>query len=230
MLSIRSYGSRGKGPPADCIFLRRNYCRKLIWNFGSTPWKPAGGKNSSFLRVVRRLASALTDVSPIRLSFKSNEAIMQSIQHTQISRQSSNLFSAREVAQTIGADLETINEWLEVGAIDRAVFGGGRFSKYELQRAALTLELVKLGLAPSCAKAVIWEMEYGLQQIWGEAISKRYKAYAIVIPNKQKKWLVFWCWKTLTEEIEPTTRGDIILPVSDILARVANQTKQASED
>jgi hypothetical protein len=159
--------------------------------------------------------------SPIRLSCKSKEAIMQAIQHTEISRQGSNLFSAREVAQTIGADLETINEWLEVGAIDRAVFGGGRFSKYELQRAALTLELVKLGLAPSCARTVVWEMEYDLQQIWGEAISKQYKAYAIVIPNKQKKWLVFWCWKTSTQEIEPSTRGDIILPVSDILARVA---------
>jgi hypothetical protein len=68
-------------------------------------------------------------------------------------------------------------------------------------------------------------MVYDLQQIWGEAISKQYKAYAIVIPNKQKKWLVFWCWKTSTEEIEPTARGDIILPVSDILARVANQNQ-----
>src|SRR5215469_8385270 len=86
---------------------------------------------------------------------RAKEAIMQPIQNTEISRRSSNLFSAREVAQTIGADLETINEWLEVGAIDRAVFGGGRFSKYELQRAALTLELVKLGLAPSCARAVV---------------------------------------------------------------------------
>jgi len=159
--------------------------------------------------------------SPIRLSCKSKEAIMQPIRHTEISRQSSNLFSARDVAQTIGADLETINEWLEVGAIDRAVFGGGRFSKYELQRAALTLELVKLGLAPSCARAVVWEMEYDLQQIWGEAISKQYKAYAIVIPVKQKKWLVSWCWKTSTQKIEPATQGDIILPVSDILARVA---------
>ena len=44
---------------------------------------------------------------------------MQLIQHTEISRQSSNLFSASEVAETIGADLETKNEWLEVGAIDR---------------------------------------------------------------------------------------------------------------
>ena len=154
---------------------------------------------------------------------------MQPIQHTEISRRGSNLFSASEVAETIGADLETINEWLEVGAIDRVVFGGGRFSKYELQRAALTLELVKLGLAPSCARDVVWEMEYDLQQIWGEAISKQYKAYAIVIPNKQKRWLVFWSWKTSTEEIESTARGDIILPVSDILAHVANQTEQASE-
>jgi hypothetical protein len=38
---------------------------------------------------------------------------MQPIQHTEISRQNSNLFSAREVAQTIGADLETINECLK---------------------------------------------------------------------------------------------------------------------
>jgi hypothetical protein len=153
---------------------------------------------------------------------------VQPIQHTEISRQSSNLFSATEVAETIGADLETINGWLEVGAIDRAVFGGGRFSKYELQRAALTFEMVKLGLAPSCARDVVWEMEYDLQQIWGETISKRYKAYAIVIPNKQKKWLVFWCWTASREEIEPPTQGHVILPVSDILARVANQVRWQS--
>jgi hypothetical protein len=151
---------------------------------------------------------------------------VQPIQHTEISLQSPNLFSATEVAETIGADLETIIEWLEVGAIDPAVFGGGRFSKYELQRAALTFEMVKLGLAPSGARDVVWEMEYDLQQIWGETISKQYKAYAIVIPNKQKKWLVFWCWKMSTEEIAPPAQGHIILPVSDILARVANQTKR----
>ena len=37
--------------------------------------------------------------------------------HTEISRQGPNLFSAEQVAKTIGADLETVNEWLEVGAI-----------------------------------------------------------------------------------------------------------------
>ena len=154
---------------------------------------------------------------------------MQPIQYTEISLQSPNLFSATEVAETIGADLETINEWLEVGVIDRAIFGGGQFSKYELQRAALTFELVKLGLPPSCARDVVWEMEDDLQQIWGEAISNRYKAYAIVIPNKQKKRLVFWYWKASAEKIDPPAQGHIILPVSDILARVANQTKQVRQ-
>jgi hypothetical protein len=89
--------------------------------------------------------------------------------------------------------------------------------------------MVKHGLAPACARDVVWEMEYDLQQIWGETISKQYKAYAIVIPNKQKKWLVFWCWKRSTEEIESAVQGHIILPVSEILARVATQTEQAHQ-
>jgi len=157
------------------------------------------------------------------------EAIVRPIQPTEISRQRTNLFSATEVAETIGADLETINAWLEVGAIDRAVFGGGRFSKYELQRAALTFELVKFGLPPSSARDVVWEMEYDLQQIWTETIANQYKAYAIVIPNKQKKWLVIWCWKVSTEEIDPSAQSYIILPVSDILARVTNETEQVCQ-
>ena len=154
---------------------------------------------------------------------------MQPIQYTEISRQSRNLFSATEVAKTIDTYLETINEWLEVGAIGRAIFGGGQFSKYELQRAALTFELVKLGLPPSCARDVVWEMEDDLQQIWGEAISNRYKAYAIVIPNKQRKRLVFWCWKTSSEKIDQATQDHIVLPVSEILARVTDQTKRVRQ-
>jgi hypothetical protein len=145
--------------------------------------------------------------------------------HTEISRESHNLFSAEEVAETIGADLETVNEWLEVGAIDRAIFGGGQFSKYELHRAALVFELVKFGLSPSCAKDVIREMEYDLQQVWGRMPS-HFKAYAIIIPTS-REWLVSWCWKSSTETIDPLPMEDhIILPVSDILARVTTETKQ----
>ena len=157
------------------------------------------------------------------------EAIVQPIQPTGLSRQSTNLFSATEVAETIGADLETINTWLQVGAIDRAVFGGGRFSKYELQRAALTFELVKLGLSPCSARDVVWEMEYDLQQVWAGTISNQYRAYAVIIPNKQKRWLVIWYWKVSTEEINPSPQSHIILPISDILARVTNDTEQARQ-
>ena len=103
------------------------------------------------------------DSSRIRLYAKRTRPIVQP--NTEISRRTSKLFSATEVAETIGSDLETINEWLEVGAIDRALFGGGRFSKYALQRAALTFEMVKLGLAPSRARGIVWEMEYDQVQV-----------------------------------------------------------------
>src|SRR5215813_3882704 len=51
-------------------------------------------------------------------------------------------------------------------------------------------KLLKHGLAPSRARDVVCEMEYDLQQIWGATVSNHYKAYAILIPNKQNKWLV----------------------------------------
>jgi hypothetical protein len=98
------------------------------------------------------------------------------------------------------------------------------FQNTNYERAALTFEMVKLGLAPSRARGIVWEMEYDLQEIWAGAISNQYKAYVLVIPNKQNKWLVFWCWKVSTEEIDPSPQSYIILPVSDILARVTNET------
>ena len=50
-------------------------------------------------------------------------------QHTEVSRRSPNLFSATEVAARIGADLETVTDWLEIGAIDRAVLAVVSFQK-----------------------------------------------------------------------------------------------------
>ena len=149
-------------------------------------------------------------------------------QHTEVSRRSPNLFSVPEVAARIGADLETVTDWVEIGAIDRAVFGGGRFSKNELLRAALVFELVKFGLSPSCAGDIVREMEYDLQQIWG-GIPRHFKAYAIVIPTN-RKWSVFWCRMRPAKEIDPFPVEDqIILPVSDILNRVADETKEVRQ-
>ena len=133
-----------------------------------------------------------------------------------------------EVAARIGADLETVTDWVEVGAIDRAVFGGGRFSKNELLRAALVFELVKFGLSPSCARDIVREMEYDLQQIW-RGIPRHFKAYAIVI-STNRKWLGSWCRMRPAKEIDPFPVEDqIILPVSDILNRVADETKEVRQ-
>jgi hypothetical protein len=143
--------------------------------------------------------------------------------HTEISRQSPNLFSAEQIAKTIGADLETVNEWIDVGAVDRATFGGGQFSRYELHRAALVFELVKFGFSPSCARDIVREMEHDLQLVW---IPSDFKAYAIIIPAA-RKWLVSWCWKKSSEQIDPFPADDyIILPVSETLARITNETKR----
>jgi hypothetical protein len=145
--------------------------------------------------------------------------------HTEISGQSDNLFSAEQVAKAIGTDLETVNEWLDVGAVDRAVFGGGRFSRYELHRAALIFELVKFGFSPSCAGDIVREMEYDLQLVWTR-IPSDFKAYAIIIPAG-RKWLVSWCWKKSSDQIESLPMKDhIVLPVSDTVTRITNETKQ----
>jgi hypothetical protein len=127
---------------------------------------------------------------------------------TEISRQNPKLLSAEQVAKAIGTNLETINEWLDVGAVDRAVFGGGRFSRYELHRVALVFELVKFGFSPSCARDIVREMEYDLQLVWTR-IPNDFKAYAIIIPAGVK--------------------GHIVLPVSDTLTRITNETNIESQ-
>ena len=54
---------------------------------------------------------------------------MQPIQPAEIARRSTNLFSATEVAETIGADLETINAWLEVGDYKGSSAAAARYSR-----------------------------------------------------------------------------------------------------
>jgi hypothetical protein len=82
---------------------------------------------------------------------------------------------------------------------------------------------LKFGLSPSCAKDTVREMEYDLHLIW-EGMPRHFKAYAVVIPTN-RKWLVSWCWMRPAAEIDPFPVEDqIILPVSDILDRVAYET------
>jgi len=150
------------------------------------------------------------------------EAVMQT--HTAISHQSPNLFSAEQVAKTIGADLETVNEWLGVGAIDRAVFGGGQFSKIRNTQSGIGLRTGEMWNFATLRKRN--HSRNGIRpEIW-ERIPSHFKAYAIVIPTS-RKWLVSWCWKKSSEQIDPLPAEDhIVLPVSDTLARIAKKAKQ----
>jgi phage terminase Nu1 subunit (DNA packaging protein) len=66
------------------------------------------------------------------------------------------LVSASELAEIIGADFETVNNWVRRGIISRAPIGGRQlrarlFSTEEVYKAALTNELVRLGIQPSSA-------------------------------------------------------------------------------
>jgi hypothetical protein len=88
---------------------------------------------------------------------------------------------------------------------------------------ALVFELVKFGFSPSCARDIVREMEYDLQLVWTR-IPSDFKAYAIMIPAG-RKWLVSWCWKKSLDQIDSLPMKDhIVLPVSDTLTRITNET------
>jgi len=115
-------------------------------------------------------------------------------QPKRISRDSTTLISAAELAEIIGVTVETINNWIRHDIISR-VRGGGRqlrarlFSTEEVYKAALTNELVRLGIAPSPASEAT-------NQVWKEWEKKGtpegQKVYAIVVPSKAG-WAVELC-------------------------------------
>ena len=67
---------------------------------------------------------------------------------------STSVITAPELAKIIGADMETINNWIRRGIISRMPIGGRQlkarlFSTDEVYKAALISELVRLGIQPS---------------------------------------------------------------------------------
>ena len=93
-------------------------------------------------------------------------------------------FSAAELAKAIGADFETINNWVRRGMITRARIGGRQlrsrlFSTEDVYKAALTNELVKLGLAPSSASGAVNE----LWERWDKREVEGRKIYGVLAPS-----------------------------------------------
>ena len=104
-------------------------------------------------------------------------------------------FSAAELAKAIGADFETINNWVRRGMITRARIGGRQlrsrlFSTEDVYKAALTNELVKLGLAPSSASGAVNE----LWEKWDKREVEGRKIYAVLAPSDEG-WTALLCWQ-----------------------------------
>src|SRR5215203_1191721 len=73
---------------------------------------------------------------------------------------SDTLISASELVEIVGADPESISNWIRRGVISRSALGGRAtrnrlFSTAEVYKTALKYELIKLGLSPSPASDAI---------------------------------------------------------------------------
>src|SRR6516162_6734930 len=88
-----------------------------------------------------------------------------------------------ELAEIVGVDLDTINNWVRYNIIHRARLGGRQlkarlFFTDEVYKAALTSELVRLGIQPSPASEaanVVWKE-------WEKKdVTEGQKVYAVVV-------------------------------------------------
>ena len=155
-------------------------------------------------------------------------------------RKTPTLVSAAELTKIVGIDLETVNNWLRHGIINRARIGGRQlrsrvFSADEVYKTALKNELVKLGIPPSPANEAV-------NALWKEWDKKDapegWNVYAVILPSKDT-WSVALCSQKLsggplykfaksksTEEMELPKQAFAVIPISDIFDRI---TKKLSE-
>jgi hypothetical protein len=146
------------------------------------------------------------------------------------------LITAPELAKIIGVDMETINNWIRRGVISRVPIGGRQlkarlFSTDEVYKAALTSELVKLGIQPSPAMEaanVVWKE-------WEKKdVAEGQKVYAVVVPTKGK-WTALLCSQgspggplyqgagSGRVQIELPKQASALIPISDIFERVSRK-------
>jgi hypothetical protein len=146
------------------------------------------------------------------------------------------LITAPELAKIIGTDMETINNWIRRGVISRVPIGGRQlkarlFSTDEVYKAALTSELVRLGIQPSPAMEaanVAWKE-------WEKRdVSDEQNVYAVVVPTKGK-WTALLCSQGSSGgplyqgtgsgrvQIELPKHAFAVIPISDVFERVSRK-------
>ena len=149
---------------------------------------------------------------------------------------STTLITSAELAETIGADLETINNWIQRGIISRVAIGGRKlrarlFSSEEVYKAALTNELVRLGIQPSSAM----EAANSIWNAWEKKDAPEgKKIYALVMPRKDG-WTVELCCRKASggplykfgrkpiEQLELPKHAFAVIPISDIFEYVSRK-------
>ena len=147
------------------------------------------------------------------------------------------MVSVSELAEIIGVDLDTINNWVRYNIIHRARIGGGRqlrrrlFSTEEVYKTALIAELVTLGIAPSSASEAV-------DAIWEEwsatEAPKGQKFYAVVVPTKDK-WTALLCSRKASggplyrygqstrTEMDLPKHAFAVIPITDVAERVGTK-------
>jgi hypothetical protein len=152
-------------------------------------------------------------------------------------RNTSVLVSASELAEIVGIDNETVNNWLRYGIITRAPVGGRQlrnrlFSADEVYKTALKNELVKLGIPPSQASDAI----NTLWKEWGKKEAPEgWNVYAVLWPRNDK-WSAALCSQKIsggpfykfgkvksTEEMELPKQAFAVIPISDVFERVSSK-------
>jgi hypothetical protein len=155
-------------------------------------------------------------------------------------RDSTVLVSAAELGEVIGADLETVSNWLRRGIISRSPIGGWQlrnrlFSAEEVYKAALKHELVKLGIPPSPASAavnVLWKAWDTKEAPEGRNI------YAVVSPSDDK-WTVALCSQKISggslhklgksksnDEVNLPKQAFAVIPISEVLDRASKKLSE----
>jgi hypothetical protein len=144
------------------------------------------------------------------------------------------LVSAAELGEIAGVDPETVNNWLRRSIVKRTSIGGRRlrsrlFSTDEVYKAALTMELVGLGIAPSPASIVVNKLWKEWQQ---SDLKERQHIYAALIPNNRQGLVISWWKKQSGGALRQLSSGSdavvfdllrqafAVIPISDVVAEV----------
>jgi hypothetical protein len=148
----------------------------------------------------------------------------------------SAVVSAAELGEVAGIDLETVNNWLRRGVIRRASVGGRQlrsrlFARDEVYKAALTNELVQLGIAPSPSSDAAKELWKEWKQVKLHDVGS---VYALLFPNKS----VALCWQKRSggslyrlsklsgaefAALELPREAFTVVPISDVVADVTKR-------